>query len=208
MWLRRLAIVGFVIVAAVAPAMAGGDVNSSGELGLFTLRSGHTYNNGEWGFSLYGNEWDWRVPSDEFWEDFDPLWSNWDMRHRRASAGFGFGLTDRFELDVMLPYEWYKAGHVEGPYMSVGHLFGNTYVGEIDQSGWGDIRIGAAFGLTDNDSSALALRGFIDARHRRRRRGCRDRRARLGSGPGLERRQLDGQRRLSRPRRSRRHSPS
>ena len=80
--------------------MTASDVNQRGELGLFTLRSGYTYGKGAWGFSLYGNEWDWRVPSDEFWKDFDPLWSDWDLRHRRASAGFGIGLTDRFELYI------------------------------------------------------------------------------------------------------------
>ena len=137
MRLLKIAILVLGILASVSPVFAGGDVNQSGELGLFTLRSGHTYEKGAWGFSLYGNEWDWRVASDQFWEDFDPLWSNWDMRHRRASVGVGFGLTDRFELDFMVPYEWYKAGHVEGPFRSVGHLYGRTYVGEIDASGVG-----------------------------------------------------------------------
>jgi hypothetical protein len=162
MRLLKIATVAFVVLSVVTPVSAG-DVNTSGELGLFTLRSGHTYGKGQWGFSLYGNEWDWRVPEDDFWKDFDPLWSNWDMRHRRASVGVGFGLTDRFELDLSLPYEWYKAGHVEGVFRSVGHNLGQTYVGEIDQSGLGDIRVGAAIGLTSNDRSAVALRAFIDA---------------------------------------------
>ena len=88
-------VVGIVLVLAVAAPAAAGDVNQNGELGLFTLRSGYTYGKGEWGFSLYANEWDWREPSDRFWSDFDPLWSNWDVEHRRIAAGFGFGLTDR-----------------------------------------------------------------------------------------------------------------
>ena len=163
MRLLKIAILVLGISASLSPVFAAGDVNQSGELGLFTLRSGHTYAKGAWGFSLYGNEWDWRVPSDEFWEDFDPLWSNWDLRHRRASAGVGFGLTDRFELDFMLPYEWYKAGHVEGINRSVGHLYGHTYVGEIDSSGWGDVRVGATWGLSSSDDRAFALRGFVDA---------------------------------------------
>jgi hypothetical protein len=161
--LLQIAIVAVLVGVAAAPVLAdGGDVNQNGELGLFTLRSGQTYNKGEWGFSLYGNEWDWRVPSDNDFKDFDPLWSNWDLRHRRASAGVGFGITDRFELDLMVPYEWYHARHVDGPMRSVGHLFGHVYDGELDAKGWGNIGVGATFGLSRTDTGGLALRLFFD----------------------------------------------
>ena len=150
-----------LLVAVTAPTSAlAGDVNQNGELGLFTLRSGYTYGRGEWGFSLYANEWDFRVPEDDFWSDFDPLWSNWDLRHRRLSAGFGIGLTDRIELGVMLPYETYDAFKVEGPFRSVGHLHGQTFVGEIDQEGLGDLRVGLRFGLVSNDRQGVALHLF------------------------------------------------
>ena len=66
MRLLKIAILVLGILASVSPVFAGGDVNQNGELGLFTLRSGHTYEKGAWGFSLYGNEWDWRVASDQW----------------------------------------------------------------------------------------------------------------------------------------------
>ena len=115
MRLLKFAILVLAFRFRVSPAFAGGDVNQSGELGLFTLRSGHTYEKGAWGFSLYGNEWDWRVPSDEFWEDFDPLWSNWDLRHRRASVGVGFGLTDRVRARLHAPLRVVQGRARRGP---------------------------------------------------------------------------------------------
>lgn len=160
MRLLRIAITIVIVLSSIAPVMAG-DVNQNGELGLFTLRSGYTYGRGQWGFSLYGNEWDWRVPSDQFWKEFDPLWSDWDLEHRRFSAGVGYGITDRVEINVMLPYESYEARHIEGPFRSVGHLHGQTFVGEIDGEGLGDLRVGARFGLRNTDRHGLALHTFV-----------------------------------------------
>lgn len=164
MRLLQIAITTLLVAFPVlAPPAAASDVNLNGELGLFTLSSGYTYGRGEWGFSLYANEWDFRVAEDRFWSDFDPLWSDWGVRHRRFSLGFGVGLTDRIELDVMLPYERYDAFNVEGPFQSVGHLHGQTFVGAIDQSGLGDLRVGLRFGLVSNDRQGVALHLFANA---------------------------------------------
>jgi len=159
MTLLKIAI-GSVLVLGLAVPVAASDVNLYGEPGTYTLRSGYTYEKGQWGFSLYGNEWDYRVPSDRFWESFDPLWSNWDMTKHRFSAGIGFGLTDRVELDFMLPYDHYHAFLKEGSMHGVGHLNGQTFVGRIHQEGMGDLRVGLRFGLVSNESQGLSLNLF------------------------------------------------
>jgi hypothetical protein len=159
MTLLKIAI-GSVLVLGLAVPVAASDVNMYGEPGTYTLRSGYTYGRGEWGFSLYGNEWDYRVPSDRFWETFDPLWSNWDLTKHRFSAGIGFGLTDRVELDVMLPYDHYHAFLKEGSMHGVGHINGQTFVGRIHQQGLGDLRVGLRFGLVSDDRQGVALNLF------------------------------------------------
>jgi hypothetical protein len=153
--------VALSLVALVPPAVAG-DVNLNGELGLFTLRSGYTYGRGQWGFSLYANEWDYRVASDVFWENFDPLWSNWDLTHQKFSAGFGFGITDRIDIDVALPYEHYHAFCIEGTMQCVGHLNGQTFVGRLHSEGLGDLRVGMRFGIVDNDRQGLSFNAFAN----------------------------------------------
>ena len=39
----------------------------------------------------------------------DPLWSDWDLDRERLSVSVGYGITDKVELAVSLPYETYTA---------------------------------------------------------------------------------------------------
>src|SRR3954447_16399936 len=104
----KLKWLGVIALVSLAPsvAMAGEQANAAsvtGETGLFSLLTGDTLPRGGWSFGLYYNNWD-RVI------DLDPAFSLNDKSQlsldwNRLSASFGYGITDRWEVSVMVPYE-------------------------------------------------------------------------------------------------------
>jgi hypothetical protein len=72
----------------------GSATSTTGETGLFTIFTAETLPQGDWSFGLYYNNWD-RVF--EFDDNFDLDWN-------QVNASLGWGITDRFELAVSLPY--------------------------------------------------------------------------------------------------------
>ena len=100
----------FVLLTLVSlvPALvfAGEQANApsiTGETGLFTLLSADTIPRGNWDFGLYFNNWDPLIrldPGQGRSRDVSLDWS-------RLSASLGYGLTDRWEFSVMVPYENY-----------------------------------------------------------------------------------------------------
>ena len=103
MRLRRLWMIALVsLVPSVASAAEQANAASvTGETGLFTLLSGDTLPRGGWSFGLYYNNWD-RLLDVDLPDDQRSV--DWN----RLSASFGYGITDRWELSVMVPYEDYK----------------------------------------------------------------------------------------------------
>jgi hypothetical protein len=73
----------------------------TGETGLFVLRSGTTLCKGQWAFSTYFNNWDRRTTGIA---GRDPLWNDWNYEREQLNVAFGYGVTDRFEIAVSLPY--------------------------------------------------------------------------------------------------------
>ncbi|MEL7060075.1 MAG: hypothetical protein AAGN46_08625, partial [Acidobacteriota bacterium] len=136
--------------------------SASGHSGLFNLISADNLCEGEWSFATYLNKFDRRVQSDPETLVIDPLWTDWDMDVVRATAAVGYGITDRIELALMLPYYDYEADGIEGQFRQVGILNGQQFIGEIDQSGIGDVRVGAKFQLARGEGWATGLRAFID----------------------------------------------
>lgn len=136
---------------------------ANGQKGLFTLNSGEVLCRGQWAFSSYYNKWDRRVQSDPVFLAFDPTWSHWDMDVEQLSAAIGYGVTDRLELSLMLPYLSYDAKSVMGENGSVGYLNGRLFSdGILDQSGIGNLRFGAKYQLKRTSNYAFALTGFVD----------------------------------------------
>lgn len=136
---------------------------ANGQKGLFNLTSGEVLCKGQWAFSSYYNKWDRRVQSDPFFLSFDPTWSHWDMDVERLSVGIGYGVSDRFELSVMLPYWSYDASSFMMGNGSVGYLNGRLFnEGIIDQSGIGNVRLGGKYQLSRNPKAVFALTGFVD----------------------------------------------
>ena len=138
---------------------------ATGETGLFTLRSGYTLCKGQWAFGTYYNNWARRVTGIP---GRDPLWNDWNLDQEQLSVGVGYGLTDKIELAFSLPYHWYDADGFDG-FDSAGNalnqgglLNGRTFIGNIDQSGIGDLRVAAKFQLSERENYGLALNAFLD----------------------------------------------
>lgn len=133
---------------------------ANGQKGLFELNSGEVMCRGQWSFSTYYNMWDRRVTSVP---GYDPLWTNWDLEVERWSAAVGYGVTDRFEVSLMLPHHSFEAYNVMGNMVGVGYLNGRYFnEGVIDQSGMGDLRLGGKYQIARSVNSVFALTGFVD----------------------------------------------
>ena len=136
-------------------AMAGEQANAptvTGETGLFTLLSGDTLPRGGWSFGLYYNNWDrlFEVPASISRNDNDELSLDWN----RLSASLGYGITDRWELSVAVPYEDFDFDEDD--------IIGRP---DLDESGLGNVRVGTKFRLAGEpgtDGSKLALNLFAE----------------------------------------------
>lgn len=145
--MKRVVLAGLLSLLPVA-AMAGEEANAptaTGETGLFTMLTGDTLPQGGWSFGIYANNWD-RLTKEKFLRpngDVERLGIDWT----RLSASIGYGLTDRWEVSVMVPYDDY-----------------NNSAPLDDDSGLGNVRIGTKFRLfgAPGDASRLALNLFAE----------------------------------------------
>jgi outer membrane protein OmpA-like peptidoglycan-associated protein len=144
--MRKTLLVGLALwglLPLAAWAAEGEQANAptaTGETGLFTLLTGDTLPQGDWSFSLYFNNWDRLIDNPLLAEDqksFD--WS-------RASVSVGYGLTDRWELSVMAPYDHFD------------------FAGPGSDDGLGNLRIGTKFRLLGaaGDANTMALNLFVE----------------------------------------------
>jgi outer membrane putative beta-barrel porin/alpha-amylase len=138
----------FIALVCLVPtwASAAEQANAAsvtGETGYFTLLSGDTLPQGGWSFGLYYNNWD-RLLDLGLDLDEDDQSVDWN----RLSASLGYGLTDRWEVSLLVPYEDYK---FDAP-------------GVDDESGLGNARLGTKFRLSGErgGSSSLALNLFAE----------------------------------------------
>lgn len=138
----------FIALVCLVPtwASAAEQANAAsvtGETGYFTLLSGDTLPQGGWSFGLYYNNWD-RLLDLGLDLDEDDQSVDWN----RLSASLGYGLTDRWEVSLLVPYEDYKF----------------DIAGVDDESGLGNVRVGTKFRLTGDrgGSSSLALNLFAE----------------------------------------------
>lgn len=115
----------------------------TGETGLFTLLSGDTLPRGNWSFGLYYNNWDRVLDLDGIGVDEESV--DWN----RLSASLGYGITDRWEVSLAVPYDDYNF---------------DLRGADLDASGLGNARLGTKFRLLGaaGDSSTLALNLFAE----------------------------------------------
>ncbi|HEX6160336.1 MAG TPA: OmpA family protein [Thermoanaerobaculia bacterium] len=133
---------------------------SSGSLGLFETVSADTLPAGRWSFGVYFNDYDltageaeeFAFPSARPYEDM-----SYDLY--RLSASVGVGITDRWEITAMLPWDRIVSNGGD----RAGFINGHLYRGEFTDSGLGSVRLGTKFGLSPVDSpSRIAVSAFVD----------------------------------------------
>ena len=154
-----LILVAFCAGGLPAFAQLSSAPTATGETGMFTLLDGWTLPKGEWSLGFYYNNWD-RLVAPVPGGVTRPLSDDWDYDWNRLSASVGYGLTDRFELSVMVPYEDFSASDNR----HLGYVNGRSFSNKIDGSGIGNIHVGAKYQLFGNvdEGTALSLNAFVD----------------------------------------------
>lgn len=172
--LRHHLLFALLFLFAVTPAFAQGVTatltrdeqlmqvapSSSGQTGLFEMVNADTLRQGDFSFGVYFNDYDllageardFALPSQREYQDL-----SYDLY--RLSASIGYGLTDRWEISAMLPYDRIVSNGGD----RAGFINGWLYQGEFTDSGLGNLRLATKFGLTPSDSpSRFALSLFTD----------------------------------------------
>lgn len=132
---------------------------SSGQTGLFETVTADTLRRGDWSFGVYFNDYDLLAgeardlapPSAREYEDL-----SYDLY--RLSASIGVGITDRWEVSAMLPWDRIVSNGGD----RVGFINGNLFAGEFTEGGLGNLKLATKFGLTPVDApSRFALSAFV-----------------------------------------------
>ena len=132
----------------------------SGQTGLYETVTADTLRQGNWSFGVYFNDWDLSAGAAEEFappsaREYDDL--SYDLY--RLSASIGVGLTDRWEVSAMVPWDRIVANGND----RAGFINGFLHRGEFTESGIGAVRLATKFGLTPTDApTRFALSGFVD----------------------------------------------
>ena len=172
--LRRLLLplLCFLVVTSAAFAQTGATATMTredqinlvapswtGPTGLFTSLTGDTLHRGDLSFGVWFQDFDLlAAPA----RQFAPLTARKyrDMGYDRyvASASVGYGLTDRWEVSAMIPWERLQ-NHGND---RAGFINGWLYQGRFTDSGSGDVHLATKIGLTTGSPTKVALSGFVD----------------------------------------------
>ena len=134
--------------------------SASGQTGLFETVTADTLSQGSLSFGVYFNDYDllaggaeeFAFPSQRGYEDM-----SYDLY--RLSASIGYGITDRWEVSAMLPFDRI----VQNGGDRAGFINGWLYRGRFTDSGLGNLRLATKFGVTPADSpSRFALSLFTE----------------------------------------------
>lgn len=165
-----------VILLIVAPALVAQDATTiditrddqlrifaptaSGQTGLFETVSGDTLKRGDWSFGVYYNDYDLLAgPAPELAPASARKYEDLSYDQYRLSASIGVGLTDRWEISAMLPWDRLVANGGD----RVGYINGRVFRGEFTESGLGNARLATKIGLSPTDApTRFALLGFVD----------------------------------------------
>lgn len=139
--LRLVACATLALLVIAGPAAADEKPNAptiTGETGYFSLFTGETVPQGEWTLGFYYNNWD-RV------FEFD---DRADLDWNRLSASFGYGVTEDFEISVMLPWESLDADFPGQP--------------SENEDGLGNARLGGKYRVFGDSASSFAINAFVE----------------------------------------------
>jgi opacity protein-like surface antigen len=123
------------------------------------LIDGWTLPRGEWSLGFQYNNWD-RLVAPVPGGVAAPLTDDWDYDWNRLGASVGYGLSDKFELSLMLPYEDYSASDNRHR----GFVNGQAFSDKIEGSGIGNVRLGAKYQFFgDADAGkAFTMNAFVE----------------------------------------------
>jgi len=133
----------------------------SGETGLFTTVTANTLHRGDFSFGIYAQNWRLTAgPARAFALPSARPYKDYGYDHDMVSLSAGYGLTDRWEISGMLPYEKLRGQGGD----RAGFVNGWLYRGRFADSGLGDLHLATKFGLgaTGTGGSGVALSVFAD----------------------------------------------
>jgi OOP family OmpA-OmpF porin len=132
----------------------------SGQTGLFDTVTADTLRQGNWSFGVYFNDWDLTAgPARELAPPSAREYQDLSYDLYRLSASIGVGLTDRWEVSAMVPWDRIVSNGGD----RVGYINGFLHQGEFEESGLGAVRLATKFGLTPTDApTRFALSAFVD----------------------------------------------
>src|SRR5438552_7807960 len=132
----------------------------SGETGLFTTVTGNTLHQGDLSFGIYAQNWRLLAgPAAQFVPVSRRSYKDYGYDLDRVSASIGYGLTDRWEISGMVPYDRIRGQGGD----RAGFVNGWLYQGRFSDSGIGDVHLATKFGLTQpSPGSGFALPHLAD----------------------------------------------
>jgi outer membrane protein OmpA-like peptidoglycan-associated protein len=132
---------------------------TSGPTGLFTTVTGDTLHRGDLSFGIWYQDFDLTAaPARQFAPLTARKYKDMGYDLYRASASVGYGLTDRWEISAMVP--WDRLQNHGGD--RAGFINGWLYQGRFSDSGMGDVHLATKLGLTSGSPTKIALSGFVD----------------------------------------------
>ncbi len=157
--LMVLLLASFCASGPAAFAQQASAPTATGETGLFTLVDGWTLPQGGWSLGFYYNNWD-RLVAPVPGGVARPLTDDWDYDWNRLSASVGYGLTDAFELSVMIPFEDFSASDNR----HLGFVNGQSFSNTIEGSGLGNVHVGAKYQFFGEEETgkAFSMNAFVE----------------------------------------------
>lgn len=154
-----LSLAAAVLLGAPLGAQQASAPTVTGETGMFTILNGQTAPKGAWSFGFYYDNWD-RLVSEVPGGVDAPFSDDWDYDWNRLSASVGYGVTDRFELSLMLPWENYDASDIN----RIGFVNGRLFEEKIDGSGIGNVRLGGKYRVYGGGEArnSMAINAFVE----------------------------------------------
>ncbi|MBV8117621.1 MAG: hypothetical protein JOZ01_06560, partial [Candidatus Eremiobacteraeota bacterium] len=125
-----------ILTAYQAPAI-------NGQTGLFETVTADTLRRGDFSFGVYYSNWHFLAgPAREFVPPSARSYKDYSYDLTQLSASAGFGITDRWEANIMVPYD-----RIEGQGGDrAGWINGWLYRGRFSDSGLGDVKLATKLG--------------------------------------------------------------
>ncbi|HSP35408.1 MAG TPA: OmpA family protein [Thermoanaerobaculia bacterium] len=130
----------------------------SGQTGLFETVTADTLHRGDVSFGIYYNNYNLLAgPAREFALPSARAYKDMSYDLTRLSASAGFGLTDRWEASVMVPFDRIEGNGGD----RAGWVNGWLYRGRFSDSGVGDIRLATKLGFMPADAPTRFALSFF-----------------------------------------------